>query len=197
MIGNTDEAEVLERVRRLTGDAGAAPARPRGRVPRRSPDDAAVAVEREAVKAALQAPEVAGPSFDALPGEAFTDPDYAAVAAAVAGAGGAAAARVTGPEWLDQVGAHCARESARALLTALAVEPMRSAGEADAGYVSAILARLEEMHTARRVAALKGRLQRMNPVEQADDYMKAFGQLVALEQQARSLRERAMGGLTP
>jgi DNA primase len=47
------------------------------------------------------------------------------------------------------------------------------------------------------VAALKGRLQRMNPVEQADDYMKAFGQLVALEQQARSLRERAMGGLTP
>jgi DNA primase len=37
----------------------------------------------------------------------------------------------------------------------------------------------------------------MNPVEEADAYNKAFMQLLALEQQARSLRERAMGGLTP
>ena len=47
------------------------------------------------------------------------------------------------------------------------------------------------------MAALKGRLQRMNPVEEPDAYTKAFGQLVALEQEARSLRERAVGGLTP
>jgi len=47
------------------------------------------------------------------------------------------------------------------------------------------------------VAALKGRLQRMNPVEEADAYTRGFGRLLALEQQARSLRERAMGGLTP
>jgi DNA primase len=47
------------------------------------------------------------------------------------------------------------------------------------------------------VAALKGRLQRMNPVEQADEYMRMFGKMLALEQQARSLRERAMGGLAP
>jgi DNA primase len=156
-----------------------------------------VAVEREAVKAALQVPELAGPSFDAVPAEAYTDPDLAAVAAAVAAAGGAAATRVTGPAWLDEIAAHCERESARAQLTALAVEPLRATGEADVGYVSAIIARLEEMHAARRVAALKGKLQRMNPVEQADEYMRAFGQLVALEQQARSLRERAVGGLTP
>jgi DNA primase len=196
LIGNTDEADVLERVRRATGgDQG--PPRGRPRVPRRSPDDAAVAVEREAVKAALQVPEIAGPSFDAIPVEAYTDPDYAAVAAAVAGAGGAAAARVTGPEWLDQVAEHCTPETARFQLTALAVEPMRTVGEGDVTYVAAILARLEEMHTLRRVAALKGRLQRMNPVEQGDEYMRMFGQMLALEQQARSLRERAMGGLTP
>jgi DNA primase len=167
-------------------------------VPRRSPDDAAVAVEREAVKAALQAPEVAGPSFDALPGEAFTDPDYAAVAAAVAGAGGAAATHVTGPAWLEAVAAQCPRETAQARLTGLAVEPLRSVnGESDTVYVNAILARLQEMATVRQVAALKGRLQRMNPVEEADAYNKAFMKLLALEQQARSLRERAMGGLTP
>ncbi|RBY76103.1 DNA primase [Geodermatophilus sp. TF02-6] len=194
LIGNTDEAEVLERVRRLTGE-GAAPPRSRVRTPKRSPDEIAVAVEREAVKAALQVPELAGPSFDAVPVEAYTDPDLAAVAAAVTAAGGAAATRVTGAAWLDEIAAHCASDSARAQLTALAVEPLRSAGEADAAYVGVQLARLEEMHTVRRVAELKGRLQRMNPVEAGDEYMRAFGQLVALEQQAISLRKRATGGL--
>ncbi|SFL01774.1 DNA primase [Geodermatophilus ruber] len=194
MIGNTDEAEVLQRVRRMTGE-GATPQRGRVRTPKRSPDDIAVAVEREAIKAALQVPELAGPSFDAIPVAAYTDPDYAAVAAAVATAGGAAATRVTGPAWLDEVAAGCTRDSARALLTALAVEPMQSVGEADGGYVNAVLARLEEMHTVRQVAALKGRLQRMNPVEAGDAYMKAFSDLMALEQQAISLRKRAMGGL--
>src|ERR671917_252841 len=89
MIGNTDENEVQERVRRLTGDGGGAPPPRRSRMPQRSPDDIAIAVEREAVKAALQSPELAGPSFDAVPSTAYTDPDYAAVAAAVAQAGGA------------------------------------------------------------------------------------------------------------
>ncbi|MGY1770724.1 DNA primase [Blastococcus sp. SYSU D00813] len=196
LIGDTDEAEVLERIRRIQG-GGDAPQRGRPRAPKRTPDDAALEVEREAVKAALQVPELAGPSFDAIPPEAYTDPDYAAVAAAVTGAGGAAGAQVSGPAWLDEVAGHCARETARAQLTALAVEPLRSVGEADAGYVLAVLARLQEMATVRQVAALKGRLQRMNPVEQADEYTKVFGQLLALEQQARSLRERAMGGLTP
>ena len=197
LLGLPDESEVIERLRRLTGDAaGSGPARAPA-VPQRTPDDAAIEVEREAVKAALQVPEIAGPSFDAVPPEAYTDPDYAAVAAAVAGAGGAAAAQVTGPAWLDEVAAHCPRESARAMLTALAVEPMRSVGEGDAMYVNAVMARLQEMATVRRVAALKGKLQRMNPVEAPDEYTKVFGQLVALEAQARSLRERAMGGLTP
>ncbi|MGY1806231.1 DNA primase [Blastococcus sp. SYSU D00669] len=198
LIGNTDEAEVLERVRRVTGGDVPTQSRGRGRVPRRGPDEIAVGVEREAVKAALQVPEVAGPSFDAIPPESYTDPDYAAVASAVAAAGGAAAARVTGPEWLDEVARYCDRETARAQLTALAVEPLRSiGGESDTVYVNAILARLQEMATVREVAALKGRLQRMNPVEEADAYNKAFMKLLALEQQARSLRERAMGGLTP
>jgi DNA primase len=198
LIGNTDEAEVLERVRRALGGDAPAPSRGRGRVPRRTPDDLALEVEREAVKAALQVPEIAGPSFDAIPPGSYTDPDYTAIAEAIAGAGGAAATRVTGPAWLEAVAAQCPRETAQAQLTALAVEPMRSInGESDAGYVNAIMARLQEMATVRQIAALKGRLQRMNPVEEADAYNRAFLQLLALEQQARSLRERAMGGLTP
>jgi DNA primase len=196
MIGNTDEAEVLDRVRRLT-DGGSQPQRGRPRAAQRTPDDAAVAVERESVKAALQVPEMAGPAFDAVPADAYTDPDYSAVAAAVAAAGGAAGATVTGAAWLDEVGAHCSRDSARALLTALAVEPMQSVGENDALYVNALMARLQEIYTVRQIAAVKGRLQRMNPVEASDDYMKAFKQLMDLEQLAISLRKRATGGLTP
>jgi len=197
LLGLPDESEVVDRLRRLTGESGER-ARPRPRSPQRTPDDAAIEVEREAVKAALQVPEIAGPSFDAIPFDAYTDPDHSAVAAAVAAAGGAAAARVTGPEWIEQVAAQCPRETARAQLTALAVEPMRSVGgEADAHYVNAVLARLQEMATVRQVASLKSKLQRMNPVEAPDEYTKVFGRLVALEAQARSLRERAMGGLTP
>jgi DNA primase len=198
LIGNTDEAEVVDRVRRIIGGEAPTHTRGRGRVPRRSPDEVAVEVEREAVKAALQVPEIAGPSFDAIAPDAYTDPDFAAVAAAVAAAGGAAAARVTGPAWLDQVTEHCDRETARFQLTALAVEPLRSVnGESDTVYVNAILARLQEIATVRQIAALKGKLQRMNPVEEADAHNRGFMQLLALEQQARSLRERAIGGLTP
>jgi DNA primase len=199
LIGDTDEADVMRRVRRAMGGGDEPePSRGRGRVPRKSPDDVAIEVEREAIKAALQVPELAGPSFDAIAPEAYTDPDYAAIAAAVAGAGGAAATHVTGPAWLEAVAAQCPRETAQAQLTGLAVEPLRATnGESDTVYVNAILARLQEIATVRQVAALKGRLQRMNPVEEADAYNKAFLKLLALEQQARSLRERAMGGLTP
>jgi DNA primase len=197
MLGLPDETEVVDRVRRLTGDSGGERPRSRPRPAQRTPDDAAVAVERESVKAALQVPEIAGPSFDAVPAEAYTDPDYAAVAAAVAAAGGAAGATVTGPAWLDLVAEHCSRESARAQLTALAVEPMRSVGENDVAYVNALMARLQEIYTVRQITVVKGRLQRMNPVEAADDYMKAFKQLMDLEQLAISLRKRATGGLTP
>jgi DNA primase len=59
------------------------------------------------------------------------------------------------------------------------------------------MARLQEISTVRQVASIKGKLQRMNPVESSDDYMRAFKQLMDLEQLAISLRKRATGGLTP
>ena len=196
LLGLPDETEVIERVRRLSGDQGG-PQRPRARtrVPQRTPDDMAAEVEREAVKAALQCPEVAGPDFDAVPPAAYTNADYGAVAEAVAAAGGAAAARVSGAEWLDQLRVHCGRESAAAMLTALAVEPMHAVGENDTGYVNALMARLQQLATTRQLTALKGRLQRTNPVEEPETYAQLFGQLMHLEALHRSLRERAAGGL--
>jgi DNA primase len=197
LLGLPDETEVVARVRQLAGDNGGDRPRPRPRAAQRTPDDAALEVEREAVKAALQCPEIAGPDFDAVEPSSYTSPDYAAVAAAVSAAGGAAAATDSGPAWLDEVSAHCDRESAKAMLTALAVEPLHAVGENDPTYVNALMARLHEMATVREIAAIKGKLQRTNPVEAQDEYMKAFKKLMDLEQLAISLRKRAAGGLTP
>ena len=45
----------------------------------------------------------------------------------------------------------------------------------------------------RRIADVKSKLQRTNPVEHATEYNRMFGELVALEQRRRNLREAAMG----
>jgi DNA primase len=45
----------------------------------------------------------------------------------------------------------------------------------------------------RRISEVKSRLQRTNPVEHATEYNRMFGELVALEQARRNLRERAIG----
>jgi DNA primase len=75
----------------------------------------------------------------------------------------------------------------------LSVEPLHTAKDPDRGYVNAHVYRLQELTAMRRIADLKSKLQRTNPVDQAADYNRMFGELVALEQQRRNLRERAIG----
>jgi len=163
----------------------ATPQRPR-------PDDPRLAVEREVLKIALQSPALAGPVFDAIGVEAYTNPLYAKVRAAIADAGGVAG-QVTGPSWIERASGRCPDELARSVLTELAVERLRCAGEPTGRYVQEHLARLQELAVDRKIAEVKSTLQRINPVERPDDHTKLFGELIALEQQRRGLRERAMG----
>jgi DNA primase len=190
MVGPDDPDEVVRRVRRITGAAGPPQTR-RAPAPRR--DDPALQVERESLKLAVQAPALAGPMFDAVEEAAFTDPTYRAVRAAVAAAGGTSAGRA-GPEWVDRVADQCPDLVARSLVTELAVESLRTTGEPDARYVAGTVSRLQELKVSRDIAQLKSRLQRLNPVEQAEEYTARFGQLVGLEQLRRGLREQALGG---
>jgi DNA primase len=183
---------VLARVVELSGDAGAAPVRGRAVGGRPRPDDPALAVEREVLKLAVQVPQLAGPVFDALEESAFTEPTYASIRQAVASAGGAAAAR-SGPEWVERIGEYCPDLLTRSTLTELAVERARTAGSPDERYVGAQLARLRELAVARQIKALRSRLQRVNPQEQPDEHTRLFGELVALEQYGRGLREQALG----
>jgi DNA primase len=198
-VGWTDEAAVVQRVRETAGVAERprvvvrGPVAERGDSSRPAPDDPKLRLQREALKAALQLPAVAGPAYDELPDESFTHPAYVAVHRGIREAGGAASG-LAGPEWLEAVAEHCPSDL-RSLLTELAVEPLKVASKRDgeARYVNSVLAGLQGAMVERQVAELKSRLQRTSPVEQADEYRALFGDLVALEQYRKALRERALG----
>ena len=214
-VGVPEPLEVVARVR--TAGGGPAPATPRqrstrpttserdpgrrpgdgrpgsGAVTRPDPADPDLHVERESLKLALQHPGFVGPVFDALDTEVFTASGYAAVRRAVAAAGGVRAA-AGGEQWVRRVLEHAGDDLARSMVTELAVEPLRTSDHDDGErYAGAVLARLREMATTRRVTELKSRLQRLNPVESTEDYNRLFGELIALEQQRRVLRDRASG----
>jgi DNA primase len=161
---------------------------------RPDPNDPALHVERGVLKIVLQAPRLAGEVFDAIEDAAFTAPAYAAVRAAVVAAGGAGAA-TEGAGWVAAVEAHGADDGVRRLVRELAVEPIPSDEQAQSRYATEVLARIEELAATRRITEVKSRLQRLNPLEGQADYNRLFGELLALEQHRRTLRERAIGAL--
>jgi len=157
-------------------------------------DDRALSVEREALKLGVQQPVLAGPLFDAVDEDAYTHAVYQAIRRAIEAAGGAVAG-TSGPEWVEKVIQGCDDLVARASVSELAVEPLHSPGEPDPRYVTMVLARLQELAVTRQIQQLKSRVQRVNPVEEPDEHARLFGELVALEQHKRGLREQAIGGL--
>ena len=194
---------VLDRVRRGSAGRRCDPpgsrvviSRPGGaeQLPRPDPRDPRLVVEREVAKLVVQRPALAGPVFDALGEECYTAPAYAAVRAAVAKSGGAARA-VGGAEWVAKLQESAETDAVRDLVTELAVEPMQSVEDDDPRYAKALLVRLEEMALTRRIQELKSRLQRLNPVEQAEDYNRRFGELIVLERQKKGLRGQSLGEL--
>ncbi len=150
-------------------------------------------LERETLKLVVQYPLAVGQTAKDVDGHDFTHPSYRAIWEAVAALGGPAAAR--GNEgWVSTLREKISDEPAAHALNALAVEPLLSVREPDAAYVAAHVYRLQEVTALRRISEVKSRLQRTNPVEHATEYNRMFGELVALEQARRNLRERAIGG---
>jgi DNA primase len=76
------------------------------------------------------------------------------------------------------------------LLAALAVEPPR--GDGGAAYADSLAGRLEEFALDRRVAAVKRRLQPLNPVTHPE-YEGMFDELMTLEGERRRVRQRNLG----
>ncbi|BBZ67859.1 DNA primase [Mycolicibacterium insubricum] len=204
-VGWDDVAMVLKRVRdtarsgprpagtpaRGTEQRGAEPARTE---PARRPDprDPTLWPQREALKAALQYPGLAGPVFDSLTVESFTHPGYAAVATALAAAGGTSAA-ISGPTWIDAVRRQTSSTAAAALISELGVESINVEEEKLPRYIGGVLARLQEVWVGRQIAEMKSKLQRMSPVDDNEEYHELFGDLVAMEAYRRSLLAQAVG----
>ncbi|MGN6576440.1 MAG: DNA primase [Nocardioides sp.] len=170
----------------------AAPARPAA-PPVPDPRDPRYSLERETLKLVVQHPQVVGCAARDVDADDFTHPYYRAVWEAVAACGGATSAPA-GEVWVAKLRDTLPEGPAAQVLGALAVEPVLSAKDPDRGYVAAHVYRLQELTAMRRINDLKSRLQRTNPVEQATDYNRMFGELVALEQHRRTLREKAIGG---
>lgn len=204
-VGWDDVAQVLARVREEAGKAakggsvsperrvrGSEPAvAPKVAMP--DPKDPTLWPQREALKAALQFPAFAGPVFDSLTADSFTHPGYVAVRTAIEAAGGAAAG-IVGAEWIDKVRQSASSQNQVMLINALTAEAIQvDSDERLPRYIGSVLAKLQEVWVGRQVAEVKSKLQRMSPVEHADEYHALFGDLVALEAYRRSLLEQVSG----
>ncbi len=95
---------------------------------------------------------------------------------------------------IEAASAHASDRTVVSLLSELAVEPLQAKDDADVRYVSSVLAAVQENLVGRQIGELKSRLQRLSPVDAAEEYRALFGDLVALEQYRKALREQAMGG---
>ncbi len=203
-VGWDDVAQVIARVREeaghkpgARGDNRRTAGRPApavdGAARRPDPRDPTLWPQREALKAALQYPALAGPVFDSLTVESFTHPGYAAVRIAIETAGGTSSG-ITGGQWIDTVREQSGAAATEGLIMELGVESIRVEDEEKLPrYIGSVLARLQEVWVGRQVAEVKSKLQRMSPVEQGDEYHALFGDLVALEAYRRSLLEQASG----
>ena len=174
------------------GRPGQQPARPAA-PPLPDLKDPRFALERETLKLVVQHPEVVGHAARDVDADDFTHPTYRAVWEAVTACGGPTAAPAT-EVWVSKLRDNVEDGPVAHALGALAVEPVLSAKEPDRAYVNAHVYRLQELTAMRRIADLKSKLQRTNPVDQATEYNRMFGELVALEQHRRTLREKAIGG---
>ncbi len=174
------------------GEADAAAAEPaEPAIPRPNPREPRLAVEREALKLAMQHPDLVGDRLDEVDPGAFWHPAYIALARAVAGAGGCASA-ASGSAWVEAVRGAADSEVVRSLAAELAVEPLLVAGAPTTRYAAEQVAGVEEREVERRIADLRSRLQRTD-ADDAEAQTAVLAEIVELEQRRRALREQLAG----
>ena len=153
---------------------------------RPDPNEPRLMLEREVLKARLQMPALVRQWHD-LEKNAFSHPAYVKLREFI-----------DSQTDLEAVSLESAEsDELKSFITELTVEPIRTNGEISDRYVSSITARLNEVALSRSIAEVKSSLQRLNPIENENEYNATFTQLVEMESRRRSLRELALGeGLT-
>ncbi|CAB4337676.1 unannotated protein [freshwater metagenome] len=145
--------------------------------------DPILVLEREVIKVKLQISDLASSWVD-LEENAFSYPLYDSLRKLVDANDG-----FTTESLLEK----CESDELKSLVTELTVEPIRTDGEVSDRYINSIIARLREVALSRSIAEIKSTLQRLNPVENQDQYQEIFGQLVAMEAARRVQKELALG----
>ena len=170
-----------------------APAEPPKRNPLPDLRDPRFSIERETLKLVVQHPMVIGRTTTDIGPEDFMHPTYRAVWQLVEAAGGTVAG-ASDPGWSSRLRDAAKQDAALAsAVSALSVEPLLTEKAPDAAYVAQHVVRLLELTALRRISAVKSKLQRTNPVEEAETYNRMFGELAALEAHRRTLRDRIVG----
>jgi DNA primase len=149
--------------------------------------DPRLVIERETLKLAVQHPALVSRWVEDVDADDFTHPAYQALWRLLVERG-----LPTEPDARWVASLRGADPRLDDLVTALAVESLKAPKEPDLAYARQHVSRLRELTALRRITALKSKLQRTNPVEQAADYNRMFGELVALEQHRRQLRDLAV-----
>ena len=147
------------------------------------PQEPRLLLEREVLKARLQMPDLVT-TWSEIEDAAFTHPAYVEMKRVID-------THASSTIQIDEI----PDERMKTLFTELTVEPIRSDGEVSARYIESIVARLREVGISRAIADLKSNLQRLNPVENPDEYNASFASLVALETTRRGLHDLAIGSL--
>ena len=147
------------------------------------PQEPRLLLEREVLKARLQMPDLVT-TWSEIEEAAFTHPAYVEMKRVID-------AHESSTIHIDEI----SDERMKTIFTELTVEPIRSDGEVSARYIESIVARLREVGISRAIADLKSNLQRLNPVENPEEYNAAFASLVALETTRRGLHDLAIGSL--
>jgi DNA primase len=156
---------------------------------RPNPADRATEAEREALKLALQHPDLVAGEYERVEGSAFTDASYARLHAGVVAAGSLVTASA-GAAWIGQVREQLPPDL-YSLVSELAVEPFRNRAEVNALYAGQILAGLLLRSAEARVRELFAELRRAQAEGDIELQAKVGESLAQWDRYRRQLHERA------
>jgi DNA primase len=158
---------------------------PRPGLPVPDPRDRRLDTERGTLRLIVRAPEQFAPGWNGLNADDFTHPAYRALFGSVLAAG-------DGPgQWTQRILHANPDPVLEQLVVSLAVEPvLREPTEA---YAREYAAQLRVQGLSRRIADLKSKLQRTNPLDDQGAYNRMFAALVNLEKERKELVALATG----
>src|SRR5664279_2759257 len=158
---------------------------------RPNPKNQGLKAEREALKLALQQPDLVAAAYQQVQAESFTEPAYAQIHRAIDAAGGPSMDR-TGPVWVDAVRDQLPAGPLRTLVGELAVDrPEWPSDVVEARYAGAILARLAERVALIEERNLHSALQRAEAAGDPERVRELLAQLIEVANYRRALSDRA------